>query len=109
MAFKTTHKLDFEAAPWPRHPLISLYRVGTCHGQWFVTESAYCIISIINETPGNGHLNDVFEWFFNSCRRDKKALIVMELMNERFKKHLMEKRGFHDMGENHVIKEYSEL
>lgn len=109
MEFKTTHNLEFEAAPWREHPLIILFRVGTCHGQWFSTDDAYCIISIMNETPGNGHLEDVFEWFVNSCKRDKKALIVMELMNNRFKEHLIKKRGFHDMGNDHVIKEHNEL
>lgn len=61
-------------------------------------------ISVINSQPGNGHLDDVFQWFESSCKRDKKALIVMELMNERFKKHLLEKRGFSDMGKDNVIK-----
>lgn len=101
---KTKHNLSFEVAPWPRNKAISLFRVGTCKGQWYSTENAYCIVSVINNVPGNGHLDDVFEWFESSCKRDGKALIVLELMNERFKKHLMTKRGFEDMGNNHVIK-----
>lgn len=101
---ETTHNLLFEAAIYDRMPAISLFKVGTVHGQWFCTPEAYCIMSIVNEQPGNGHLTDVFEWFEASCKRDKKALIVMELMNERFKKHLLEKRGFDDMGCNNVIK-----
>lgn len=103
---KTTHSLSFEVAPWPRMPEgpILLFRVGTCEGQWMTTDEAYCIISIINNDPGNGHLDDVFEWFEASCKRDKKALIVMELMNDVFKKHLLEKRGFTDMGKDNVIK-----
>lgn len=101
---KTAHNLPFEVAEWREHPAIKLYRVGTCEGQWMATEEAYCIISVVNSSPGNGHLNDVFEWFEMSCKRDGKALIVMELMNERFKKHLLEKRGFADMGRDNVIK-----
>lgn len=101
---KTKHNLDFEACPWPRNEAIMLFRIGTCEGQWMATDNAYCIISVINNVPGNGHLDDVFEWFENSCKRDKKALIVMELMNDRFKKHLLLKRGFSDMGKDNVIK-----
>lgn len=103
---KTKHKLPFEVAPWDRQPNgpIQLFRVGTCDGQWMSTENAYCLISVINSKPGNGHLEDVFQWFESSCKRDGKALIVMEVMNERFKKHLLTKRGFSDMGKDNVIK-----
>jgi len=104
--FKTKHSLEFEAAPWPRNESIMLFRIGTCEGQWFVTENAYCIISILNSKPGNGHLQDVFEWFENSCKRDKRALIVLECMNENFRQHLLTKRGFKDMGRTNVIKEF---
>lgn len=94
MSFRSTHKLIFEACPWPRDKSIMLFRIGTCEGQWFSEEMCFCIISVINNKPGNGHLEDVFEWFERSCKRDSKALKVMEVMNERFKKHLIEKRGF---------------
>lgn len=42
---KTKHNLAFEVAPWSRQPNgpIQLFRVGTCDGQWMVTENAYCI------------------------------------------------------------------
>lgn len=100
----TKHNLAFEVAPWPKNPAIQLFRVGTCEGQWFVTDHAYCILSVKNSCPGNGHLDDVFEWFEASCFRDKKALIVLELMNEQFKAHLLKKRGFKVMGKNDVIK-----
>lgn len=93
-AITTTHRLDFESAPWPRNESIQMFKVGTCHGQWYSTQFAYHILSIINDEPGNGHLNDVFEWFENSCRRDGKVLIVEEIMNGRFGRHLCEKRGF---------------
>lgn len=101
----TTHKLDFEACPWPRNPSIQLFRIGTCEGQWMATENAYCIISILNSNKGNGHLDDVFEWFEHSSRRDKKALMILEFMNDRFKRHCIEKRGFTEIpGRDDVIK-----
>lgn len=104
---KTTHNLLFESAPWPRKPAIQVFRVGTCHGQWFCTEFAYCIMSVMNESSGNGHLEDVFEWFEHSCKRDKKALMILEFFNDRFKKHCIEKRGFIAIpGRNDLIKIY---
>jgi len=102
--FNSTHNLFFESCPWPRNNDIQLFRIGSCEGQWFALDNAYCIISVVNDNPGNGHLQDVFDWFENSCKRDGKALIVMELMNERFKKHLITKRGFESMGSNNAIK-----
>lgn len=103
--FKTSHKLKFEVAPWERNPAFMLFKVGTCHGQWMSTELAYCIVSIMNEQPGNGHLEDVFEWFENSCKRDKKALMILEFFNDKFKDHCINKREFIQVpGRNDLIK-----
>jgi hypothetical protein len=101
---KTTHNLEFEAAPWDVDPSIALFRIGTCEGQWQVIGKAYVIISILNKESGNGHLDDVFEWFEHSAKRDGMGLIVAAVMNARFKEHLLKKRGFMDMGMDSVIK-----
>jgi len=64
-------------------------------------------MSVMNESSGNGHLEDVFEWFEHSCKRDKKALMILEFFNDRFKKHCIEKRGFIAIpGRNDLIKIY---
>lgn len=65
---------------------------------------AYVIISILNSQPGNGHLQDVFEWFEHSCKRDKISLIVAAVMNEKFKQHLINKRDFIEALHDSVIK-----
>lgn len=105
-AVLTAHKLDFEACDWPRDPSgeIKLFRIGTCYGQWMSTDHAYVIISVMNEVQGNGHLEDVFQWFEHSCKRDKKALVIREFFNDRFKEHCLKKRGFVKFGDNDVIK-----
>lgn len=103
-AVKTTHNLDFEACAWPRDPSIMLFKIGTCNGQWYSTDLSYTILSILNDNPGNGHLNDVFEWFEYSCKRDGKFLIIEELMNDRFREHLILKRGFITGKGNGLIK-----
>ena len=64
---------------------------------------------MINEKPGNGHFSDVLEWFGHSCKRDKKHLAILDIMNPDFKVHLIEKRGFADIGDDNVIKEYTRL
>ena len=92
--FKTTHNLIFWSAPWDRDPTIQVFKIGTCKGQWIATDFTYDIISVINETPGNGHLEDVFEFFERSCRRDKRALRIREFFNEPFRQHCINKRGF---------------
>lgn len=106
----TTHNLDFETAPFriqiEGDPLNICFRVGTCHGLYCSTDKTYDIIAIENDVKGNGHLEDVFQWFENSCRRDNKNLRVLEFFNKRFKKHLIRKRGFQKQG-NNVIKYFT--
>ncbi len=112
---KTTHNLDFEAAPWEPPLIIGMllkmnnfettaFRVGTCEGIYRTTDKAYQIIAVTNSNPGNGHFEDVLQWFENSCRRDKKALMFMEILNEQFGKHLEKKRGFKKQDKNMIKK-----
>jgi len=104
---QTDHKLDFESRPGRIDPNIMEFRIGSCNGQWFTKPgyvSSYVILTVINDEPGNGHLNDVFQWFEFSCTRDGYALEVWEIMNERFRQHLIEKRGFKSAPNNRVIK-----
>jgi len=100
----TTHNLDFEVAPYPENidPDYDWmrFKIGTCTGLWSASEYSYNILAIDNDKPGNGHLKDVFEWFEASCKRDKKKLIVMAIVNAKFKEHLISKRGFMDCGED---------
>lgn len=104
-AITTKHNLDFEACAWPINPNIQLFRIGSCEGQWQFSGSSYDIIAVINNKPGNGHLDDVFEWFEYSCKRDGVHLRVMELMNDKFKTHLINKRGFKPVPKtNNLIK-----
>lgn len=101
--FKSTHNLPFECAEWPRDKQFTLFRIGTCEGLWFAEDDAYNILSIINKEMGNGHFEDVFDWFLQSCKRDKKILRFREVWNERLKKHLIEKRGFKIEKEDDLI------
>lgn len=90
----STHDLMFEVAPWPMDEQWMCFRVGTCHGMWRSTAKTYDILAINNDVPGNGHLEDVFEWFEASCIRDEKDLRIMEIWNDSFGVHLQNKRGF---------------
>lgn len=93
MDFITEHQLSFEVAPWITREFMQ-YRVGTCHGLWTSTEDTYDILAVLNDEPGNGHFNDVMQWFEHSCERDNKNLRFLETWNERLVTHLVNKRGF---------------
>lgn len=109
LLFQTTHALPFEStAPIERYGWYMLFRVGTCEGQYRATWDAYEILSIVNDNPGNGHLDDVFEWFEHSCKRDGKVLRVSEIWNERFYLHLIKKRGFKPDGSLDLIKTFGD-
>lgn len=101
--FQSSHALNFEVADWVMGPYVQ-FRIGTCHGLWNATDNSYDILAIDNKEKGNGHLEDVFEWFENSCKRDNKDLKVLEVWNKTFKRHLIEKRGFNDIGKDNLIK-----
>lgn len=96
----TSHNLDFMISPNPFFKIWIEFKVGTCTGLYRTTGDAYEILTIVNRESGNGHLEDVLEWFEHSCRRDGKHLRFMEMMNEDFARHLITKRGFqeHEFG-----------
>jgi hypothetical protein len=118
-AIITTHKLAFEVAPspyasmelWGKAQMTEqLFRVGTCTGQWGSLKDSFYILSVVNSTPGNGHLQDVFEWFENSCKIYKRNLLVLEIMTPRFYEHLLGKRGFIELdeGKKNVVKIFNQ-
>lgn len=111
-AIATKHNLDFEAAPWeplpgfPAAENFTRFRIGTCEGLWASTKTSYDILAVTNEVPGNGHWDDVLQWFEFSCKRDKKNFRILEVWNKRLKKHLTTKRGFKLDGPDNVIKRF---
>lgn len=126
-AIQTTHNLDFLVAPWklPKwarllvrlklireddsYPDIKwwLFRIGTCEGQWRATPEAFEILSIVNMQKGNGHLDDVFEWFEFSCKRNKLPLRILRFHNERFKQYLISQRGFKAINDQDLEKTWN--
>jgi hypothetical protein len=96
-AINTDHHLDFMAAPWDDPLGVGGYMafiVGTCNGLYSTNKGTLMIISVRNEEPGNGHLEDVFQWFEWSARENGVPLTIVAFMNERFYQHCIEKRGF---------------
>jgi len=107
--FHTTHNLAFEVAPWD-NPLLwdnegfMRFRTGTVTGLWRHTKDGYEVLAIVNDLPGNGHLQDFLEWFYHSCKREKCSFIIREFFNLKFKDHLINKHGFRPYGKNDLIK-----
>ena len=93
-AINTKHNLDFLAKPWERDESIVVYKVGTCHGQYTFTKKGIELISVINDSPHNGHLNDVFEWFEYAAKTQNLNLYIRGFLNNRFRNHCITKRGF---------------
>lgn len=102
-SIQTEHNLDFEVAEWITNDFMR-FRIGTCEGLWAGDDKTYDILAVTNKQLGNGHLNDVFQWFEFSCKRDKKALRILEVWNKEFKTHLITKRGFIKLGNDDLIK-----
>lgn len=111
-AIITKHSLDFEAAPWeplpgfPPSKNFHKFRIGTCEGLWQSTDDSYDILAVKNNSPHNGHFEDVIQWFEHSCRRDKRNFRFLEVMNPFLKKHLIEKRGFKHDGIDNLKKSW---
>ncbi|MFK5981431.1 MAG: hypothetical protein QM499_00840 [Flavobacteriaceae bacterium] len=110
--FKTTHNLNFGTAPFnskiAQKPNLKRFKIGTCIGVWGVTQDSYEIHSINNLEQGNGHFEDVLEWFEYSAKRDSCKLVFTDV-NDRFKKHLIEKRGYIETTRNDCEKDFSTL
>jgi len=110
---KTVHNLDFEACDYESMLGVDenflRFRIGTCEGLWQSTDKTYDILAITNSLPGNGHVEDVLQWFENSCKRDKKNFRFLECWNKPFKMHLTRKRGFSLEGKENVIKNYKRM
>ena len=105
--FSSTHNLPFEVADWPLSPKWKVFRIGTITGLWGSTDTSYDILAIDNEDKGNGHLQDVFDWFKMKCIRDKRDLRFHELLNIRFENYLL-RNGF-EKGDNCVIMSYKKM
>lgn len=101
--------LAFEVAPWEFGEEYQRFRIGTVTGLWGSNDQAYLILALQNDNPGNGHLEDLFDWFYQSCRRDQKDLIIQEVWNAGLREHLIKKRGFKPKGKEDLIKLYRKI
>lgn len=111
--FKSTNNLDFKSAEYksrnPHNQDLKTFKIGTCLGVWGVTKDGYQIYKVTNTESGNGHFQDVIEWFEFSCKRDNGSLIFVNIPDGRLKKHLINKKGFKEDGQNNLIKEFDVL
>lgn len=108
--FKSSHNLPFLSAHWNHWGNSEgwqVFKIGTCNGQWMATEKTYDILTVINDQPGNGHFTDVLEWFEQSCKRDKKALRILEVWNKDFAFHLVSKKGFTYQSGDDLVKHFN--
>jgi len=102
----TTHNLDFlQSERGEKDDDIVGFKVGTCHGLFYQTKEALCLLVVVNEEIGNGHFTDVLEWFEFSARIQGLYFDVIHVWNQRLRKHLIEKKGFVAIEADHLRKE----
>lgn len=107
-SFRSTHNLPFEmGGPYKRDRMWQHYKIGTCYGLWRLKKKSIEVLSIMNACPGNGHFQDVLEWFEYGFENGRKFLLIKEFfLNPAFKEHLIKKRGFKPEGKDDVIKHF---
>ena len=85
------------------------FRVGTCKGAYRSTKDAYEILAIDNmDHEGNGHVEAALDWFFLSCVRDQKDLLIKEVFNKRLAAKLA-RLGFTCKIKDDYIKRHKEM
>jgi len=101
--FTSTNNLDYLQSHAVDENMFR-FKVGTCHGLFYQTEKAVCLLAVMNNEKGNGHFTDVLEWFEYSAQRQGLYFDVIEVWNQRLRKHLMEKQGFVAIAPDHLRK-----
>lgn len=95
--------MNFEAKPHGDTEL-ARFDIGTVNGLYRVFHGMIEVVAIANDEPGNGQLDDAFEWFAHMCKEKKKGLRIMHIRTNRFHDHLVDKRGFISDGADRVVK-----
>ncbi len=72
-----------------------VFRVGTVHGMFGkFDDNSLQLIAIGNDKKGNGDFSKAMDWFEKVAFDMGLKPEVVEIWNERLKKHLIEKRGY---------------
>lgn len=92
--FRSTHGLKFKTMP---HIIAGAFtgaerfEIGTVHGIWNVSTFSVDVFACINDEPGNGHMDDVFEWFFSIATERGLPVRVTNVSSEDFRQQLIDK------------------
>jgi hypothetical protein len=101
--FVSEHNLDFLVADYhlqlSSKEIWKLFKIGSCEGLWTMDDESYKILAISNNIPHNGHFNDVLQWFGHYAKKHGRTLKFLEVWNPKLKEHLINKRGFKEIGE----------
>ena len=95
--FKSTHHLKFKTGPHIVEGApsgLEKFKIGSVHGLWREGETVIEIWAIINDEPGNGHMDDAIEWFVEIARLSSVILRVVEISSVTFRNQLIDKWGF---------------
>lgn len=81
-----------------------LFRVGTCHGT-YRRRTDWEILAIANDNPGNGCVELALAYFYRECKREKKNLLIHEVMDDKLRDKLI-RYGFTCKINNDYIKRF---
>ena len=99
--FQSTNSLEYKDRPIELFgEIMREFKIGTVTGVYSHCDEYLRIINIENSSPGNGHFNDVFDWFFNSCITHGRGLMFVAVVNERLGDHLCNQRGFEKLSDS---------
>ncbi len=101
--FKSEHNLGFLT----NQHIVKGYhnfKVGTVHGTIGKVGTYFCIDWLENKEKNNGHLIDTFQWLEHLCKMNNYDLLLLSVENERFRQHLITKKGFLAINHDNVVK-----
>lgn len=70
------------------------FEVGSCKGVFFTDDKYFNILAIENKEPHNGDFEKAMKWFYIEANKSNLGVRFCELLNTRFKLHLITKKGF---------------
>lgn len=93
----TVQKYRFNKLWDEDHPINPSYRQFHCaniDGLWELDESTIIIVAIQNKKPHDGSFQTFMKQVYKKCSKEQKHLFFAEILNDRFKEHLISKHGF---------------
>lgn len=94
--FKSQHNLKVYVNPFTVAGIdagVLQFKIGTTHGIFKNFSLSVDVFTVINDNPGNGHMEDFFEFFEAHAKKTNRVFRMCEVSDQEFKNALI-LRGF---------------